>query len=104
MIELNIKVKQVNDNDGLDFQWIRFYSCESTNRVKADRYNLRDKFWLSDETDLFYYSPVRFESDVSFAWDTDNSIYYLTKEYEVIDFDCTDEEIDKWIEKTNNSI
>lgn len=104
MIELLIKVKQVNDKDGLDFKWVRFYAPKSSNKLKVDKHDLRDKFGLEYEIDIFYYSPIRFKPETSFSWDSNNSIYYLTNEYDIIDFDCVYNQIDKWIDRMNNII
>lgn len=106
MIELNIKVKKINDDEfkGIEYKWITFYTCESKDTINPVRYQIRYEFNLDEDVDVFFYRDQKFIPGEILAWDSDNNQYELTDEYEVIDFDCTDEEIDKWIEKTNNSI
>jgi len=106
MIELNIKVKKISNDDfeSNEYKWITFYTCENKDIVNPVRYQIRYEFELYEDVDVFFYRNQTFKPGDIFAWDSDNGSYELTDEYEVIDFDCSDEELDKWIDKINNSI
>lgn len=106
MIELNIKVKKINDDvfKGIEYKWITFYTCENKSIITPIRYQVRYEFELDEDVDMFFYRDQKFVPGEIFAWDSENNSYELTDEYEVIDYDCSEEEVDKFIDATNQSI
>lgn len=103
-MKILIEFRVINKYDMVEYDWIETkLNDDLTIDTDLLACNAHDKSRLYFSDSIYTVYNKIYHSQIAFT-DSDGSAAYYTGNYEVLDYDCSDEEAEKLLDRLNDSI